>query len=80
MSPQTKRLIVFLQRLSKLPGKLPGSLYVDVAQTGWIVGEALAKHQLETGFLGQKGGFGGAPFVPESVDLEFEFIRSSRVF
>ncbi len=80
MKETTLRWFRKLQWLRKLPGKLPGSIYLDAAQTGWIVGETLAKHQLETGFLGQKGGFGGAPFVPESVDLEYEFIRGSRQF
>jgi len=80
MSPRMAGFVRYLQRFRKLPGKLPGSVYLDAAQSGAIVGESLAHHQLTTGFLGQKGSFGGAPFVPESVDLEYEFIRSSRVF
>lgn len=80
MSPQMARWLRYLQRLRRLPGKIPGSIYLDAAQSGAIVGESFAHHQLTTGFLGQKGSFGGAPFVPESVDLEYEFIRSSRVF
>lgn len=79
MSPETARWFRYLQRLRRLPGKIPGSIYLDAAQSGYIVGESLAHHQITVGFLGQTG-IGGSPFVPESVDLEYEFIRSSRVF
>ncbi len=77
MSPEIAK---WLQRFRRLPGKLPGSIYLDAAQSGYIVGESLAHHQLTTGFLGQKGSFGGSPFVPESVQLEYEFIRGYRLF
>ncbi len=79
MDLYSSRLLRYLQRFRRLPGKLPGSLYLDAAQSGWIVGESLAHHQLTVGFLGQTG-IGGSPFVPESVDLEYEFIRGSRLF
>ncbi len=69
-----------LQRLAHLPGKIPGSLYYDAAELGMITGEALAEHQHVSGFLGQYGSFGGGVWLPDSVDMEYEFIRGSRMF
>ncbi len=79
MSPSMASFVRYLQYLRRLPGKIPGSVYLDAAQSGYIVGEYLAHHQLTTGFLGQTG-IGGSPFTPESVDQEYEFIRGYGVF
>ena len=80
MSPLTLRWYRWMQRFRRLPGKLPGSIYLDAAQSGVIIGESLAHHQLTVGFAGQRGSFGGGVWQPDSVDREYEFIRGSRIF
>lgn len=67
-------------KLHKMPGKLPGKVYWETAQLGAEFGEAAAKHQLETGFLGQSGSFGGGPYTPEGIEREMQYMRYSRQF
>ncbi len=80
MWPSTARLLRYARALHRLPGKIPGSIYLDAAQSGAIVGEALAEFQRTTGVLGQRGSFGGGVWLPDSVDREYEFIRGSKLF
>lgn len=54
----------------------------EAAEAGAIVGEEAAKFQRDTGFLGQKGAYGGGPYTPEGIRQEqemFTFTPSTRV-
>ncbi len=84
MNPETYRWFRHMQRqftiLSKLPGKLPGSIYLDYVTLSVGVSELAAEHQLKSGFLGQKGSFGGGPWSPQNLEYELEYLGSSTVF
>lgn len=77
------QIAAFLRRmrfLQSMPGKMPGNLYVEAATLGSDFGTQAAIYQKQTGFLGQAGSYGGAPWQPDSVDREVEFIRTGRIF
>lgn len=55
----------------------------ESAELGIFVGTEAAKFQKETGFLGQRGAYGGGPFTPEGISQEqqmFTFTPSTRQF
>jgi hypothetical protein len=89
MKPETKAWWISMQRkygkylmeaATLIPEKYNVNIYIEAAQAGAEIGEAAAKHQLETGFLGQFGAFGGAPFTPSGIEQEMHNLRFSRIF
>ena len=80
MNSRIAAILHKLRLLSDLPGKMPGNVYVEAATLGSDIGEMAAEHQMTTGFLGQSGSFGGAPWQPDSVDREIVHIRTGRIF
>lgn len=80
MNSKIANVLRKLRILADLPGKMPGNLFVEAASLGESVGMIAAEHQLDVGFLGQSGSYGGGPWSPENVEYEMQYIRGIRVF
>lgn len=86
MKPETKAWFRTMQKrygkyipqiLNTIPEKYNMNLYLEAAQAGAYWGERAAQHQLDTGFLGQSGSFGGGLFTPQDIERELYNLRFS---